>query len=974
MRKLLTLFAVCVAVQAGVAQSIDADDVAAARQALQQARQAIGRAQAMAPAQKLEAMIGLGMWQQAAGLLDTVQSLPPLQQLPYAHYLILNNDFFQAEQIVNQALKQSPASVEAALLKAQLYIQAWQLKEAEALCLKLLARHPQHAATATQLGRVYMYQKHYDKGLALARQVQQWQPTYPHAYLLEADLLFWKQQPEKAEAPLRKCLELNPFDADARFAYGYAIWRRVDATQLKDMAAQWELALEIHPLHYLTHWHWGNGHTHLTFPDYQDPQEDEIRGRLARADSLISQNQMQQALQVIAAVEKAYPESVLPAMHKGSAYYMAYDLPYGLRLDSAQHIFQRILQRKPHYGPAHNGLAAVIKARRFPYLAAYDSLEQVIADVHIPPEQWPVFTRVFPDMTYYPGQRVPNMVWAQLYSSKAYLPMLARLGREFVIPPLHIDLALAMKSAYFRGNTTFDNRQWMDIRGVGSGATGIEYVERAAHLERNVTLHEYVHLFHGTLFTDAEMREVRKRYYYAMEHGLTLDYYSANNEFEYLAQTYPAYFIPIKVHPLNHKSVNTTRDLKQKDPLMYAFIDELVNKEQAFLEGDEQALAGNWAQAYLQLANQAMRRRQYEEAALLLDTALNWDAAYVPAMLQYARLEATRGHFEEAEGWLKQARKQDEFYAPTYMGYAALTAARMRAGQLPRTEGIRKQIAWYDKAWKMEKDLAVRADINREFRRFYLLQARLPDALQLAEAYLETAPTISTYLRDRRDETQAFIQLEKGKMGYPEAVDFFRELVSRKPQHYHHRLQYAQVLVANGQVEEAIRILAEAQRILTAAGNPSLPIAVALAEYACMQGIAEAPTAYLAPFAERLHKAEVVNEQLLRVYACMGEKAKANEMLTRAEPGSMQPYELAEWEYSRGVYERESGEEAAAEAAFQAAVQANPYHFAARLALARLWQAAGRHKQVNSMMDEMAKLPIPPGPAWQKRFEEVGRR
>jgi hypothetical protein len=89
--------------------------------------------------------------------------------------------------------------------------------------------------------------------------------------------------------------------------------------------------------------------------------------------------------------------------------------------------------------------------------------------------------------------------------------------------------------------TTFDNRQWMDIRGVGSGAAAIEYVERGAFLERNVILHEYVHLFHGRVLTDAENRKIRSLYYQAMKEKRTLDYYSQNNESEYFAQTYPAY-------------------------------------------------------------------------------------------------------------------------------------------------------------------------------------------------------------------------------------------------------------------------------------------------------------------------------------------------------------------------------------------------------------------------------------------------
>ena len=126
------------------------------------------------------------------------------------------------------------------------------------------------------------------------------------------------------------------------------------------------------------------------------------------------------------------------------------------------------------------------------------------------------------------------MVWGSLHSAKAYLPFLVKQKKTFVIPPLHVDLATAMDDKSFRERTTFDNRQWMDIRGVGSGAAGIEYVERGAHWERNVLLHEFVHLFHFTVFTDEEKRKVRQLFYNAKARGLTLDYYSANNDQEHI--------------------------------------------------------------------------------------------------------------------------------------------------------------------------------------------------------------------------------------------------------------------------------------------------------------------------------------------------------------------------------------------------------------------------------------------------------
>src|SRR5690606_27640154 len=360
-----------------------------------------------------------------------------------------------------------------------------------------------NAGAALLLGRIALYEKRFDDALGWAERARQWDRRSAGSYVLEADIAFWNQDPATAEDLLARALAVDPLDADARFWYGYAIWRRVDATRLDDMAAQWELALELDPLHLLTHWHWGNGHTNLTYADYASPSDSIVRERLREADRRIARNDVAGAIELTRAVEREYPESVLPALLRGSAFYMAYDVPVAERLDSAEATFAAILERKPHYGPAHNGMAAVIKHRQFTYLAAYDSLEAAIEATPVPDDR--IFEEVFDDVDIYPGDRVRKMVRRQLGPTIAFVPMLHRLNRTFTIPPLHIDLAEAMGNPALRVSTTFDNRQWMDIRGIGGGATGIEYVERGAHWERNVLLHEYVHLFHGTVLTDAEV-------------------------------------------------------------------------------------------------------------------------------------------------------------------------------------------------------------------------------------------------------------------------------------------------------------------------------------------------------------------------------------------------------------------------------------------------------------------------------------
>src|SRR5690606_40507869 len=56
-------------------------------------------------------------------------------------------------------------------------------------------------------------------------------------------------------------------------------------------------------------------------------------------------------------------------------------------------------------------------------------------------------------------------------------------------------------------------------------------------------------------------------------------------------------------------------DLLAKDPETYAFIDSMVVRHRAYLDGDASALASNWAQAYVRLSQQARRAGQGSTAA-----------------------------------------------------------------------------------------------------------------------------------------------------------------------------------------------------------------------------------------------------------------------------------------------------------------------------------------------------------------------
>lgn len=722
-------------------------------------------------------------------------------------YLWLNNDFAGVENEVMLLSQGDQQDFRIQRILATLEIEAWKLGDAEKRMIKQLSAYPEDRESNLILGRALLLQKKYNEALSLADRMIGYDVADASGYFLKAEVYFWDQRPKEAEETLVKGLALEPLNADARFYYGYAIWRRIDATQLDDMVAQWELALNINHLHYQTHWHLGNGHTNKTYADYVDEQETEIRKALDEADLLFSANNLEEALKVIAAVERKYVNSVLPAMHRASLLYSDFDnISRSKQLDKAQNDFLEILAKKEHYGPAHNGLAAVLKSKRIPYLSTYDTIMSQLRSPDI--TNMDDFLEVFPDVGYYPGNVAKGMAWNQLYTSVVYFPFLVKQHRSYVIPPLHIDLALAMKAPYFRFNTTFDNRQWMDIRGVGSGAAAIEYVERGAFEERNVLLHEYVHLFHSQVTTDEQNRRIKHLYYKAMENGLTLDYYSQNNESEHFAQTYPAYFEKVKVHPLDFKSMNTLSDLKSKDPEMYEFLDELVAKERAYLSGDKSAMASNWAQVYLNLASRA-GRIDLKEGYALLDTALQYDSDYIPAHLKYAEFLTKESRFTEAESFISRAKSIDSLYAPIYTSEAYLV-------KIMSPDRFDEQAYLLRKAYDLEEDYMEKATASTALRNFYYSRGLLKEAIAVAEEYILNGSEISTYLRDRKNEAKAFKAYHLGLLGDQDSEILLAYLVSQKPQNYALRTQYVEVLLANRDYGDALKNMLPLYRTLQA--------------------------------------------------------------------------------------------------------------------------------------------------------------
>ena len=939
-----------------IAQTIDPDSIEMAKKQLIIVKKSLSeslikRGRNRGPI--IQKMLELGMWQEALKAISGLKSGSKEHQLLSAEYLILNNEFKEAEILVNKILVKHVQDEKAILLKSLLEMHAWQLPEAASILEKAL-KNMQSEKLELMLGRIRLLEKKYPEALTIAKNVLKLNSSSSGAYLLEADAYFWDQQPELALVPLKKSLEIDPFNADARFSYGYAIWRKIDARLLDEMAKQWDMALTINPLHYQTHWHWGNGHTNLTYADYAEKDDDQVRKSLEKSDDLVRQKQIPQAIELINKIEKQYPESVLPRLHKASLYYIAYDIDRKTRLDSAENIFRSILESKKHYGPAHNGLSAVLKSKRIGYLSTYDSITNELNNTRISDIE--NFKKVFPDVSYYPGDAIKAMAWNQLYTSVVYFPFLSRQNNSFRIPPLHKDLAMTMNSPSFRYMTTFDNRQWMDIRGVGSGAAAIEYVERGAFMERNVILHEYVHLFHGRVLTDSENRTIRALYYKAMKEKRTLDYYSQNNESEYFAQTYPAYFEPVKVHPLDFKSMNTTSDLKNKDPEMYRFIDRLVKKERAYLNGDKQAMASNWSQVYLNLSN-SVKQRNKELGIAYLDTALQFDQKYLPVYLAQATINLEAKKFVEAEEWIKKAETLNPSSGPVYVVFSELRAAQQVSNDIDQKTAVQEQAKFLDKAYALEDDYQELADINRALREMYKSNGMIAEAIESADLYRKNGAVISTYLRDKRNDAIAFSAVLRSGLGDSGSVKILKNLVEQKPQNYEFRNMYADVLFENKQFDMAIFTIKEAQRILAASGNSRTDFTLRIAALYHELGQKDSTDFYV----NALYKYSLKNlregDKLRFVQLLYSSRKSANaEEIFKTIATKGDSYYMSEYFYVKGLLLDSKPNSRESIECYVKAISHNPYNFKALRKLISNYEYQGNAIKANELKTQMGNL------------------
>ena len=166
-----------------------------------------------------------------------------------------------------------------------------------------------------------------------------------------------------------------------------------------------------------------------------------------------------------------------------------------------------------------------------------------------------------------------------------------------VIIPAHEELTDAVDMSKVKDQKTFDGRDWKGVRGMGGTQTpdghftmavaeenvvNVADVKSAYPATYSIAMHELAHVLEAKGMDDSQQSRVKALYANHLKadpgdaNGTFTDWYGAENEREYFAQSTNAFF-DRNVMPTDPRYHSGRAFLQKNDPDMYAFLVELYD-------------------------------------------------------------------------------------------------------------------------------------------------------------------------------------------------------------------------------------------------------------------------------------------------------------------------------------------------------------------------------------------------------------
>lgn len=507
-----------------------------------------------------------------------------------------------AEAAFREAAAADPANLEAALGLARIAQARFDYVEAKRLLDRASHDHPRSADLSAGYGSLYIAAEEISRALEYFDRALAIDPQSAAADIgrAEADLL--RRDYKSAEERLRRRLARNPQDGRARSVLSRVL---LEDSRNREAADEAERALSIDPF--------DTDALHaLAFARAVERKSDEVRSLARRALALNPSNAAVRRLLAQYVNGKAgYEQKIAEVARRRYERGMA--LKQEGQLEDAVTEFDSALQIEPQYYRALIALGDVwLREENYSRAAAVASRaievdgdgsvahlqlsyallgmqERARLDIggedfsesfyrRPPPPVYELTRKIFPNYDWL-NRRRQEVIDRAVAPLARYLPRLARNGARHILLTFDQRVIELEDFQDVLSEKTFDGRYYASIRGVGGRTTvsGIEYIEAAARGGFHTIAHEFAHQVHIAALDKDEVKTIRQLYEEARRAGRALDYYAAENEYEYFAQGYEAFISERKRPSAGVTARHTRSELAARDPELYRFLIKLTS-------------------------------------------------------------------------------------------------------------------------------------------------------------------------------------------------------------------------------------------------------------------------------------------------------------------------------------------------------------------------------------------------------------
>lgn len=526
--------------------------------------------------QLAEAQIKGGQLTQAEETLKTALRAKP----GYAPALILLGtlhikrfEFDKAFEILERIKKVAPEDLSGRLLAAAVALYRMDYSAAAAIYKTTLQQNPRGVVALFGLALVDYYENRFEEAEQRLNLCLDIEPAHAQAWLLKAQIHQARQENTEYAACVLKAVASDPLDDAARTVLANLLM--IQGKKLDEAHAEARLALQLNP-YSGAHGAMGNGLSARVYPELAIPLEEKEKQELLDAMkngnfALIYQN-LSRADAAFDKALKILPSYIPALVGKGAVQY--HQKNYDLALDW----FFQALNVDPDYGLAHYGVSMCLARKKDAINVLLPEIERRFgaADAPEPPALRDVFVNyanLDPEM-----QKIIRLSVQPLC---AYLPLLVEKQATHYVFPFHQFLWQVPLNEGLKGRRTHDGRLWDDVKGHGgrNASCGVELARDVKRLRCNILTHEFAHQVHSVLPRELK-DEILRLYLEAKKNRRTLDYYADSNEHEYFAQGVEAYVSEEKLPDQKNTNGHTRKELQQRDPALYIFIQKLAQAGQ----------------------------------------------------------------------------------------------------------------------------------------------------------------------------------------------------------------------------------------------------------------------------------------------------------------------------------------------------------------------------------------------------------